>query len=261
MHLTDATIVRHDPASGGYRRIVFDAPRFSETARPGQFLHLRIPNLRQAALRRPFSICLVEGTSVQVLYKTVGTGTEALARLPAGMTVSLLGPLGNGFPLETGERLPVLVGGGYGVAPLLFLASRLPRRGLVFAGGRTQRDLLLQEEFAALGWEYHASTEDGSAGVRGRVTDALDAWAGAAERPQGELFACGPDGMLKAVGERAVAWNVSAWLSLDKHMGCGVGACLACVQTLRRADGSLHIARVCRDGPVFAAREVVWEGA
>lgn len=261
MQITEAILSRHEPAPGGYRRVVLEAPDLAAVARPGQFLHLRIPNLWQGALRRPFSICLVEDGRIHVLYKTVGAGTEALALLPAGASVNLLGPLGNGFPLEIGDRTPVLVGGGYGVAPLLFLAKRLPRKGLLFAGGRTAADILLRDEFEDLGWDVRLSTEDGSVGIRGRVTAALDAWAETADTSRCEIFACGPDGMLRAVGDRAIAWKCPGWLSLDKHMGCGVGACLACVQALRREDGTVHKGRVCRDGPVFAASEIVWEGA
>jgi len=262
MRMCEATIVRHEPAGGGYRLVTFESPALAEAAKPGQFLHVRVPNLWQGALRRPFSICQVEKAFVSILYKTVGSGTEALARIPAGARVNLLGPLGHGFPTEIGDRIPVLVGGGYGVAPLLFLASRIPRRaGLLFAGGRTGSDILLREAFEALGWEIHLATEDGSIGTAGRVTDALDRWAEHAPPANCAFFACGPDGMLKAVGDRAIAWNCPAWLSLDKHMGCGVGACLACVQTLRRDDGTSYKGRVCRDGPVFEARQIVWENA
>jgi dihydroorotate dehydrogenase electron transfer subunit len=226
---------------------------------PGQFVHLRVPNLWQAALRRPFSLCRTNGTQVEMLYKNVGSGTAALSQLVVGASVNILGPLGNGFPTELGDRLPVLIGGGYGVAPLLFLATRLRRAGVLFAGGRTAQDVLLQREFEALGWDVRLTTEDGSLGLKGRVTDAVDRWLATADTRATEWFACGPDGLLRAVGDRAIARGVRAWLSLDKHMGCGVGACLACVQTLRREDGSLHVARVCRDGPIFESREIVWE--
>ncbi len=261
MQLTDAVLREQSPAPGGYRRLVFEAPEVAASARPGQFLHVRIPTLRCSALRRPFSICQVRADEVELLYKCVGVGTEALARLGPGTPVSLLGPLGNGFPALEEGRLPLLVGGGYGVAPLLFLATRLPCRGILFAGGRSRSDLLLQAEFDALGWESRWTTEDGSFGLRGRVTDALDGWWDETRhdacRPV--LFACGPDGLLRALGERALRWGCPAWLSLDKHMGCGIGACLACVQVLRGADGGTRIGRVCRDGPVFESREIVWE--
>jgi dihydroorotate dehydrogenase electron transfer subunit len=197
---------------------------------------------------------------LSILYKRVGRGTAVMGELRPGQTVNLLGPLGNGFPLDgVPGALPVLVAGGYGVAPLHFLARRLARRGILFVGGATRRDILCLAEFRALQWPVRAATEDGSLGVRGLVTTALDAWA--AQDCDGgpiELFACGPDDMLRAVSERAVARGWTAWLSMDRHMGCAVGACLACVIRVR-GNGHAVWARVCREGPVFEARQVAWE--
>ena len=188
----------------------------------------------------------------------MGRGTEALAGLSEGTTVSLMGPLGNGFPDGDAAHAPLLVGGGYGVAPLVFLASRLPRKGVVLLGGRRAEDVLCIRDFEALGWPVEIATEDGSRGTRGCVTALLDRHLeGAAAAP--ELFACGPDGMLRSVGARAIAAGCRAWLSLDHHMVCGIGACLACVQKLRTPEGGTRLARVCKDGPVFEAREIVWE--
>jgi len=261
MQLEDARIILHQPAAGGYRRIVFEASEIADQTRPGQFVHLRVPTLPDTALRRPFSICLASEGTIHILYKEVGIGTAALAALPEGTTVSLIGPLGNGFPVPAADALPLLVGGGYGVAPLLFLATSLKRPGILFVGGRTAADILLTDEFTALGWEVQIATEDGSRGTTGLVTTALDTWLDQHGQQPAEWFACGPDGLLRAVGDRAIAHNCRAWLSLDKHMGCGIGACLACVQRLQRPDGSQYLGRVCRDGPIFEAREIVWEEA
>ena len=127
-------------------------------------------------------------------------------------------------------------------------------------GGRTTADVLMCDEFERMGWRVHVATQDGSRGETGLVTVPLDRELAQlkAERQTAELYACGPDGMLKAVGERALATGCRGWLSLDKHMVCGVGACLACVQNLRRTDGSTWIGRVCHDGPIFEAREIIW---
>lgn len=262
MLLADVNVTAQRPMGGGYRWLELEAPDVAAAAMPGQFVHLRVPSLGDGALRRPFSICEAESDRLAILYKDVGRGTAAMTRLVAGDRVSLIGPLGQGFPLDLAGRRPMLVAGGYGVAPLLFLARRLVVPGVLMVGGRTSADVLLTEEFEALDWEVQVATQDGSRGVRGLVTDLLDNWlavrgAGGAETPP-VLYACGPDGLLRAVGERAEQIGCDAWLSLDKHMVCGVGACLACVQTLRRPDGSTWIARVCRDGPVFDARTLVW---
>jgi dihydroorotate dehydrogenase electron transfer subunit len=253
-----ARVIEQHRLSADYLLLRLEAPEVTATARPGQFVHVRVTGLGDAALRRPFSIYGADRGVLALVYKTVGRGTEHLARLTTGDAVSVIGPLGNGFPLDCGERGPLLVAGGYGVAPLSFLARRLGRRGLLLVGARRADDILCVGDFEDLGWDVRVATQDGSRGERGLVTDLLDACLAAAQAAPPVIYACGPDGMLRAVGERAVTSGARAWLSLDKHMVCGVGACLACVQRLRRADGTEWIGRVCHDGPVFEAREIVW---
>ena len=252
-------IVRQSPLTADYWVLELDAGEISRTARPGQFVHVRVPGLERASLRRPFSIFGANGDVLKIMYKTVGRGTEELSRMREGELVQVIGPLGNGFPLEP-KGAPVLVAGGYGVAPLCFLAERLSQKGVVLVGARTAADVLMCDEFERMGWRVHVATQDGSRGEAGLVTAPLDRELSQmkAEGQTAELYACGPDGMLKAVGERALAAGCRGWLSLDKHMVCGVGACLACVQNLRRTDGTAWIGRVCHDGPIFEAREIVW---
>ena len=254
-----AHVRTHEPLTAGYRCLVLDAPAIAQVARPGQFVHLRVTGLETSALRRPFSIYRAEGDQLTVLYKTVGRGTEQLARLRPGDTLAAMGPLGNGFPLDNHDRLPILVAGGYGVAPLAFLARHLSIKGIVMIGGRSAEDILCVEDFLNLGWKVQVATMDGSRGENGLVTALIDDWLTANPKPSAEFYACGPYGMLRAVADRAAHARARAWVSLDKHMVCGVGACLACVQRLRRPDGTTWIARVCRDGPVFDSQEVVWE--
>jgi len=260
MSVEAATVLEHRDFGSGYNLLVFDVPCVASKVVPGQFIHLRIPRLEGSVLRRPFSIFKADATTLSVLYKQVGRGTRAMADITVGEPVSVIGPLGNGFPEADPSCVPVLVAGGYGVAPLYLLASRMAAKGILFVGGRSAIDILCVDAFEALGWEVQITTEDGTQGTRGRVTCVLDAWleAHGDSRVRPELFACGPDGLLKAVGERAVAGGWQGWLSLDKHMGCGVGACLACVQKIRTADGSVFWKRVCKDGPVFEAREIMW---
>ncbi len=253
-----ARLVAIRPLAQGYNVLTFDAPAIAKEAQPGQFVHVRIPTLEPSRLRRPFSIYDADPATgkLYVLYKVVGYGTQKLAALREGTELDILGPIGAPFPLNP-EGTPYLIGGGYGVAPLWFLATRLPRKGILFVGGRTGADILEIERFRELGWEVQVATQDGSLGTQGLVTAPLDAALEA--NPAAELYACGPDGMLKAVGERAMKHNIKGWLSLDKHMVCGVGACLACVQKIKRAsDGAEVLARVCVDGPVFESREIVW---
>ena len=262
-------VVEHVEIGSGYRYLVLEAPQMAASLQPGQFVHVQVPALEKSALRRPFSVFDAENGKVTLLYKTVGRGTAALNAVKAGDEVRVLGPLGHGFPLKCdGEAL--LVGGGYGVAPLHFLAKRMVRSCAsltsgkdsaspllvkLFLGGRTAADLLAVDRFRALGVEVFTATNDGSAGVKGLVTDPLDdELAKLRERGEKfELFACGPDPMLKAVAMRATGTGSKGWISMDRHMVCGVGACYACIQKTVRGNS-----RCCVEGPVFAAEDLVW---
>ena len=267
-------VVSHREIGSGYRYIEFEAPAIAASATPGQFVHVRVPALEKSALRRPFSIFNAEDGRLELLYKTVGRGTAALNEVKPGDEVEVMGPLGHGFPLKcAGEAL--LVGGGYGVAPLYFLSRRLlsslpqsvnppisqsvnppiPQVHL-FVGGRTKNDLLALDRFEALGGvKVHLATNDGSAGTKGLVTDPLDDELIRLRGEGGkfELFACGPDPMLKAVALRATGTGSKGWISMDRHMVCGVGACYACIQKTVRGNS-----RCCIEGPVFAAEDLVW---
>ncbi len=259
MQIEKAIVRTHELVGGAYRELVLEAPVTAGAAVPGQFVHLRVPRLDGSVLRRPFSIYRARDGRLSILYKTVGRGTRAMEAIAAGDAVDMIGPLGNGFPLEAIGENPALVAGGYGVAPLSFLASAVDVRGTVFIGGATARDILCVGDFESLGWTVRITTEDGSLGDKGLVTAALDAWLAEQRGAAPVYYACGPDGMLRAVGERAVAVGHTAWLSLDKHMGCGVGACLACVQKIRGRDGTVSWKRVCKDGPVFEASVIEWD--
>lgn len=260
MKLEQAIIGEHRDVGSGYRLLVFDCSAIAQAATPGQFVHLRVPGLDGSVLRRPFSIYKADAGRFSMIYKQVGRGTREMSALPAGRAVSVIGPLGNGFPLPPPLlTTPVLVAGGYGVAPLYFLASRMVRTGMLFVGGRTAPDILCADEFRALGWDVRVTTEDGSLGLRGRVTDALNPWLAGGAGGVPVFYSCGPDGLLRAVDTRAQQGGWQGWLSLDKHMGCGVGACLACVQRVRKPDGQTQWKRVCKDGPVFEVGEIMWD--
>ena len=256
-------VISHEEIGTGYRYLVLDAPKMAAELQPGQFVHVRVPALETSALRRPFSVFDAEPPSpegfgassgkVTVLYKTVGRGTAALNTVKVGDEINVLGPLGHGFPLKC-DGIPLLVGGGYGVAPLHFLAKRLKGCKL-FIGGRTAADLLAIDKFKSLGVEVFPATNDGSAGAKGLVTDPLDdELTKLRERGEKfEFFACGPDPMLKAVAMRATGTGSKGWISMDRHMICGVGACYACIQKTVRGNS-----RCCIEGPVFAAEDLVW---
>lgn len=262
----ECRVAANEPAGPGYRMLSLEAPSIAAGAKPGQFVHLRVPGLPETSLRRPFSIFNADGGVVEILFKVVGAGTAALAEVVPGTAVCAAGPLGRGFPPPENGAAAILVGGGYGVAPLFFLgrtaaAGDGAARPVLFAGGRTASDLLALDRFAQAGIKTVLATEDGSAGTKGFTTVPLDAALKefrAAGRPF-ELYACGPDGLLKAVADRALALRVPGWISMDRHMACGVGACFACVQKTRDAKGNVQNSRCCINGPVFNASELVWD--
>jgi len=263
MNQEKTTVLEHRIFQGEYRLLKLAAPVIGPLVQPGQFVHLRVPRLENAVLRRPFSVFKADDEGLSILYATVGMGTEALTTVEVGEEVSLLGPLGTGFPRVGKNKIPVLVAGGYGNAALYLQAKNLPVKGVAFFGGRSAEDILCVDEFEALGWDVRVTTDDGSLGTKGLVTAALDPWLeeqGSGGRGQGaELFACGPNGMLKAVGDRALEKGFTAWLSMDRNMACGVGACLTCV-IKRKTETGWEWARCCKDGPVFNAEEILWEG-
>lgn len=214
---------------------------------PGQFVDLALPG---KFLRRPISVCAWTGTGLLLIVKAAGEGTAALVSSPVGTRFPTLTGLGNGFDLDADGGRPVLIGGGVGVAPLYGLAQRMVERGrkpAVVLGFRSQADAFYIEEFAALGCDIFAATEDGSLGVKGFAADCV-----AKALPEADYaFACGPTPMLRAV--YALPQLRGGQFSLEARMGCGFGACVGC--TMQMKDGPR---RVCKDGPVFRKEELAW---
>lgn len=261
MKLEQAIIIDQTKVSGGYRLLQLKAPLISSEVQPGQFVHIRLPSPEDTLLRRPFSVFRADSPGLDILYKPVGRGTTAMLDLLPGHSLNLIGPLGKGFPRPSADSLPVLIAGGYGIAALYMLARSCVSPGLAFFGGAQSADILCVDDFIRLGWDVRIATENGSLGVQGLVTAPLDLWL---QQERGdrriEAFACGPNGMLRAVADRAATGNWRAWVSIDRNMGCGVGACLTCVQKIQSADGGWTWKRVCKEGPVFDSRLVIWEG-
>ena len=228
-------------------------------ARPGQFVSLYCRD-RQKLLPRPVSLCEIDRHTgaLRLVYRVTGpgTGTEEFSRLATGEEIRILGPLGNGFPLEEAEgRRTILVGGGIGIPPMLGAAKALTAGGFRPQAVLGYRDnLFLKEDFEARVLVVTA-TEDGSCGWHGTVLDAIK---GEAMDPE-IIFACGPRPMLKALAAYAAERNIPCWISMEERMACGVGACLGCVCETAAVDDHSHVhnARVCTDGPVFLSREVV----
>lgn len=247
------------------RRLVLSVPGFGDFV-PGQFAMLSAGPRTGVArydplLPRPMAIYRTrsspEGAEVEILYKIHGRGTALLAEALPGQSVRLVGPLGTGFRLpEEGQRA-VLVGGGTGTASLYELASRARARGRVTVqlGARSQADLLGVGDFEELeGVDVEVATEDGSGGARGLVTGLLEASLAGGGPVQ--VYACGPTPMMRACAELAAAHGASCQVSLENTMACGFGVCLGCAAPMSEGGYGL----VCRRGPVFDSREVVWAG-
>ncbi len=245
----EATVLSQRQLATGIYDMWIEAGEEMAGARPGQFVTVYCEDGARI-LPRPISLCEIEGTRIRLVYRTAGAGTREFAQWEAGQRVRLMGPLGNGFPIR--EESALLIGGGIGIPPLLELAKRLPGQKTAVLGYRDQ-ELFLSEEVAPHA-RVEAATEDGSAGVRGNVLDAIRQKGLEAQ----VIYACGPAPMLRAVKEYALEKQILCYLSLEERMACGIGACLACVCQSKEVDEhtGVHNKRVCKDGPVFEAREV-----
>jgi dihydroorotate dehydrogenase electron transfer subunit len=247
--------------AGAYQTLTVVAPGIAEAARPGQFVHLLAGEDRSFPLRRPFSIHRVDAGTVEVVFDVVGAGTRALARLRPHDVVDVLGPLGRPFTPPEEPMGCVLVGGGYGTAPLFFLAGELRARHcrVDFAiGAATAARLLDAMEAKRLGHSLTVTTDDGSAGRRGLVTDPLPDLL--ARTGAGRVYACGPMPMLAAVSRVAAAAGVPCQVAVEEQMACGTGICFSCVLPVRGsgAGAETRMARSCLEGPVFDGTAVAW---
>ncbi|MBR1622566.1 MAG: dihydroorotate dehydrogenase electron transfer subunit [Pseudobutyrivibrio sp.] len=225
----------------------------SQLALPGQFINI-FSNNESNLLPRPISICEIDKAAgtLRVVYRVVGAGTTEFSGLKEGDTVEILGPLGNGFPLEAGNA--IVVGGGIGVPPMLELTKQLSGEVTAVMGYRND-DLFLADEFIDAANELIVATDDGSVGVHGTVVDAMVENNLTAD----VIYACGPKPMLKGVAAYAKERGFKCYVSMEERMACGVGACLGCVCESTVVDDHSHVnnKRVCKDGPVFLSTEVV----
>lgn len=244
--------------------LTFRANQISKIALPGQFVMVRTGIGKDPLLRRPFSIHQVTlDGKIQLLVRMVGKGTEQLSHLMPGDSVQMLGPLGNSFDLsgiDSQTTLIALVGGGMGVAPLLFLANRLARLNLfnvtkIILGARYEQELLCLYAFKELGFSVQCITDDGSCGQRGFVTDLLQ--QNVMEHRKAMVFSCGPTPMLKAVSRICQQFAIPCQVSMETYMACGISACLGCAIPAN-ISGKKYV-HVCKNGPVFRSQEIAWD--
>ncbi|MBR5897191.1 MAG: dihydroorotate dehydrogenase electron transfer subunit [Lachnospiraceae bacterium] len=225
----------------------------AEYAKPGQFVMV-YPANASTILPRPISICEVCEDTLRLVYRVQGKGTREFSLYKEGESVKVLGPIGNGFPVEEGHgKKSILIGGGIGVPPILELAKALKGEDTTILAGYRNSDMFLNEDFKKQA-PLEIATEDGSVGVKGNVMDVIRE----KNLKCDVIFACGPMPMLRAIKKYAEETGIKAYISLEERMACGVGACLGCVCKTTKKDEHSHVnnARVCTEGPVFEAREV-----
>lgn len=260
-----ARVISNFEISEDYFEIILEAPKIAKAALPGQFVMVRVSQGLYPFLRRPFSIAGKDFKTIKLLYKAVGTGTRMLSQISPREFLDITGPLGNGFNLEVKDNI-LLVAGGIGIAPLLFLIQELAslnpknRQRIWLLFGEETLDLAdyitniyaVGENPYLMLKHIDVITKDGSSGKKGLVTDLLLKKMIYEPFKFSQVYACGPNEMLKKVAE-IVPGRIPCWVSVESRMACGLGACRGC------AISTIHgYKRVCKDGPIFEAREVKW---
>lgn len=264
------TVVENQEISSGYFRMKILAPEFGRMVKPGQFVMVKVRQLNDPFLRRPFCVFRIgflppesDGLPpreyLELVFKVVGRGTEILATLKTGDRIAILGPLGNGFDLDSiGEDL-LLVAGGIGVAPLYMLGEACAKKKKVrlLLGGRTRDDILAVTDFERLGIETYVSTDDGTLGEKGLVTEVLAQTL--ADGAPSAVAVCGPMAMISVVQTICRKQQVPLQVSLEALMACGVGACLGCmVKGAGHSEAEPRLLTVCKNGPVFRDVDIDW---
>jgi dihydroorotate dehydrogenase electron transfer subunit len=268
--LRSAEILFNEQVSERLYHMGFRCPDIAPRIQPGHFFMIRVAESRDPLLRRPFAVHRLDRQNpprgFEMLYRVVGRGTQMLAGMKAGSSLSILGPLGHGFQLPSEDGLVLMVAGGIGIAPLPFLAETLVssgRRGpfLLWFGGKNFGDLVCVQHFQDLGFALELVTEDGSAGRKGLVTEHLEQWLLVQKNLPKMIYSCGPHAMQRLVAQLAARLSIPSQFSMEALMACGVGACLGCSLRCRPPDGrpEPYYANVCQHGPVFSGEEIVWE--
>ena len=243
-------------------------PEIAREAEPGQFVMVRVGNDIDTFLRRPLSIHDIKNrSSLELLYKIVGRGTEVMTGFKKGANIDLLGPFGKGFEINNVPESAILIAGGIGVAPLVFMLRSLRKRGLkkeniyFLYGAKTRSEILCLSLIKNLGAKILVATEDGSLGEKGMINGQLESLLRRLEKKKSEtsIFASGPNNMLKAISSAAENFGVPCQISLEARMACGFGVCLGCAVKIRNNNNASRYKMVCKDGPVFEAGEIDWQ--
>jgi dihydroorotate dehydrogenase electron transfer subunit len=243
----------------------FNSSYLAKEAKPGQFIHIKIDN-KVTILRRPFSIHKINGDTIYILFRVRGRGTKLLSQYKAGDILDIIGPLGRGFEISPqstvhSPRINILVAGGMGVAPLVFLAEELDHRpqttdhskNLILLGAKRKKEILAEGEFRKLKFETHIATDDGSRGFKGSIVNLLKKTLATMDyRLSTNIYACGPKEMFYEIAKIIKGHRrVNCQVSFEQFMGCGLGVCCGCI--IRTKTG---YKKVCKDGPVFDIKQI-----
>lgn len=254
-------IISNKKIRNDYYKLVLKCPEIALLSLPGQFISILVNKDDDFLLRRPFSINKIEKNNIHIIYKVVGKGTEILRKKKKDEYLNILGPLGKGIDIDCGFNSQlILVGGGYGISPLLFLAEELiknkisPSSILVLIGAKSKEEILGVDDFKKNKVNTIISTEDGTDGIKGKVTDALP---DILKNKKAVIYSCGPKAMLKKVSSISKKYHSKCYVLLEEIIACGVGACLGCAVKVKDRSGYSY-KMVCTDGPVFDAEEILW---
>lgn len=237
------------------------SPKIASEALPGQFVMIHISSHPYPLLRRPFSIHSKDEKNIQIFFKITGVGTSLLSQKEVNDSLDIIGPLGKGFTIsrQLEGKVAAAVGGGRGIAPLYFLAQSLRSKGStvkIFYGGKSLEDLPLKRKIEKDGFDLHCSTDDGSFGFKGFISKLFEKEL--KKLNLSFVFACGPEPMMERIASITRYEKIPAEFSLESIMGCGIGACWGCVRRIRK-EGQEEWHKVCQEGPVFPADEIIWQ--
>jgi len=255
----NAQILDHQQIATNFFKLTLVSNYISKNCSPGQFINVRISKETTPLLRRPFSIHNFDRSReiIEILYAVVGQGTELLSKKEIKDKLDIIGPLGKGFTSDKNKKFSILVVGGMGIAPILALAKELKKTKeavYVLIGARNKECLICEPVFKALECQTLCITNDGSSGKKGLVTDLLPSILESnLADDNSEIFTCGPQAMLKLVAEYAISKKIPCQVSLEEYMGCGIGTCNGCIVKTKTG-----YQKVCKDGPVFNAGDIVW---
>lgn len=240
-------ILRNEKISENYYLLEF-GNEFNKVFLPGNFVHIKIEN---NFLRRPFSVAIFRRKSIKIIYKVVGKGTEKLSKKNKGEILDIIGPCGNSFPIFKNKRIAI-VGGGTGIAPLIFLSEELKKckNEIYFFYGARSKNLIFFN-LLPFGINYIFSTDDGSFGKKGNIFDVFKKYDGF-----DLIYGAGPEELLKKISQYDK--NIPVYISVERYMACGMGLCYGCVIKVKE-NGKEEYKRVCKDGPVFDGRNIIWE--